>query len=184
MPKKEINLLPREDFEKRTIGKLLIWILTVGRWIVIVIELIVITAFLSRFKLDRDLANLYESIRAKQAIIQSSSSFEKDFRLFQSRVLMTGKLVKGQLKVVDIVSAVSAVTPVEVALDNLAYEDGEIRMSGLALSEMGLKIFTSQLSLSSHFSDINLSNITKKAEESGGIKFNLSAEVKKQEGQK
>ena len=63
MPKKDINLLPREEFEQKTVGRFLIWALTVGRWIVIVTELIVITAFLSRFKLDRDLANLYEKIR-------------------------------------------------------------------------------------------------------------------------
>jgi hypothetical protein len=65
MPKKEINLLPKEEFEKKPLGKFLVWALSIGRYIVIFTELIVILAFLSRFKLDRDLADLNQSVREK-----------------------------------------------------------------------------------------------------------------------
>jgi hypothetical protein len=70
MPKQEINLLPREEFEKKPIGKFLTWALSIGRYIIIFTELIVILAFLSRFKLDRDLSDLNQSIREKQAVIR------------------------------------------------------------------------------------------------------------------
>ena len=113
MPKKDINLLPREEFEQKTVGRFLIWALTVGRWIVIVTELIVITAFLSRFKLDRDLANLYEKIRLQQNIVQSYSTFEKDFRAFQNKLLVTNKLITNQLDANKIISLVSAATPAD-----------------------------------------------------------------------
>ena len=59
-PKKhEIELLPKEEWEKTSFGKFIKWTLNVGRYIVIATELIVILAFVSRFKLDRDLTDLY-----------------------------------------------------------------------------------------------------------------------------
>ena len=67
--KTTIEFIPQEDWEKTSFGKFLKWLLNVGRWIVIVTELIVIIAFVSRFKLDRDLTNLNEKVKQKQAII-------------------------------------------------------------------------------------------------------------------
>ena len=184
MPKKEINLLPREDFEKRPIGKFLIWSLTVGRWIVVVTELIVILAFLSRFKLDRDLTNLYESIREKQNIIAASAGFEKDFRSFQTRLSNSDKIIKNQLGIVEIISAVSSVTPPEVALTKLSYSTSEIQIAGQALSEMGLKTFLSGLKQSSLLTEVNLGNINQDIETDTGIKFTLTAKIKKPEEKK
>jgi len=73
--KSQIELLPREEWEETSFGKFLKWLLTVGRYIVIFTELVVILAFLSRFKLDRDLTDLYKQIENKQAIIQNSTDF-------------------------------------------------------------------------------------------------------------
>lgn len=181
MPKKEINLLPRNDFERKAIGNFLIWALTVGRWIVVVVELVVILAFLSRFKLDRDIADLYESIRAKQNIIQSSAGFERDFRQFQSRLVMADTLTKKQLQAVPIIQAVAASLPTEVVLTNLAFEEGEVRLTGLSLSENGVKSLVSNLRVSSVLSDISIASIAKQKETQGSIIFKVSAKVKKEE---
>lgn len=177
MPKKDINLLPREDFEKQPLGRFLIWALNVGRWIVIVIELIVILAFLSRFKLDRDLADLHESIRAKQQIIQGYAPFEKDFRLFQERLVLADKLSRNQLGATRLLDEISQATPTDVALTNLSYVDGEIKIVGSALSEKGLKSFTYALSNSKLLKDLSMGNVSKSSENSDGYRFTLSAKV-------
>lgn len=178
MPKKEINLLPREEFEQKVFGRFLVWVLLVGRWIVVFTELIVIVAFLSRFKLDRDLTNLYESIREKQGIVTASASFEKDFRSFQSRLLTADKLIKNQMGTTRLISAVAGATPAEVAINNLTVEKGEIRIKGFALSEVGLKSFLAGLAQS--FTQISVDSVSKNLGEEAGIKFSLSAEVKKE----
>lgn len=178
MPKKEINLLPRDEFEKKPLGKLLIWALSVGRWIVVFTELIVILAFLSRFKLDRDLVDLYESIKAKQTIIASYSPFENDFRLLQSRLLLAGKIESGNFSTVNLISTVSQFTPVDVALSKIALSEGIVTVSGVALSEAGLKTFLKGLSQSSILTDISLANINKQKEGEGGIQFSLTAKLK------
>ena len=47
--KEEINLLPQKGFEATTAGRILAWILSTFRIIVIITELLVMVAFLSRF---------------------------------------------------------------------------------------------------------------------------------------
>lgn len=182
MPKKEVNLLPQEEFEKKPVGKFLLWALNIGRWIVIATELIVIIAFLSRFKLDRDLADLYEEIRAKQAIITSLNKFEGEFRFTQDRLSWINQLQKDQPTISIILSAISQSVPTDVVLDKLALEKDDVALSGLALSENGLKTFLNALAHSPVLGDINLSNVSKKQEEEGGIQFSLTGKVKKQGG--
>ncbi|MDP3998442.1 MAG: PilN domain-containing protein [bacterium] len=178
MPKKEINLIPREDFEKQPLGKFLIWALSVGRWIVIATELVVILAFLSRFKLDRDIADLYETIRTKQAIAQSSSAFEKEFRLFQSRIKGTETLVSNHVNPVSIIDQIAASTPVDVTIKSIAYEKQNVKIDGLSLSERGLQDFITSLSSSTFFTDTNVENLAKYAETGGGVRFTVTAAVK------
>lgn len=177
MPKKEINLLPREEFEKKPLGRFLIWALTIGRYIVIFTELIVILAFLSRFKLDRDLSDLYESIREKQAIIQASSDFEQDFRFLQKRLLTIKNLEEEKVETVPIIAEISSLVPLDVVLSNLSFGEEEIRITASALSEEGLGSFILNLSSSPKFKEINLSSISKSSE-SPEIKFSLTAKIK------
>lgn len=183
MPKKEVNLLPQEEFEQKPVGKFLVWALNIGRWIVIVTELIVIIAFLSRFKLDRDLADLYEEIRAKQAIINSLGEFEQKFRFTQDRLSLISQLDKDQPSISLVLSAVSQSVPADVVLNKLSLEQGSVALGGLALSENGLKTFLNALAHSPILSNINLSNVSKKQEEGeGGIQFSLTGKVKQQGG--
>jgi len=176
MPKKGINLLVQEEFEKKPLGKFLLWVLSTGRWIVVFTELIVILAFLARFKLDRDIADLYESIKQKQAIIASFSSFEKDFRFLGKRLSEVKNLETEQPRVTALIEEISNITPSDVAFSSLSFGQDEIKISGIALSERGLGSFIAGLISSSNFSDINLSNITQKVEDPG-IRFNLTMKV-------
>lgn len=82
--KKNINLLPDKDNQNSFSAKALIWLTTVGRGVIIVTELIVVAAFLSRFYLDRKNADLSEILRQQKAILDSTREFEKDFLQTQS----------------------------------------------------------------------------------------------------
>ena len=59
----EFNLFPKEPWERGAVGQLLTWVLSVGRYVVVFTELIVISAFLYRFGLDRNLTDLRASVK-------------------------------------------------------------------------------------------------------------------------
>ena len=177
MPKQEINLLPREEFEKKPIGKFLAWALSVGRYIIIFTELIVILAFLSRFKLDRDLADLNQSIREKQAIITAASKFEKEFTFLQARLIAIRKIKTEKASVTQTIALVSSLTPIDVAISNLKFGKDKVQISAVALSERGLGTFLANLSASPNFGTINLTYVTKNMETGPEISFALEAKI-------
>lgn len=82
----DVNLLPGDDLEGRPGGIFLKWALTWGKRIVVTTELIVILAFLSRFWLDTEVANLSETIDQKKMVVWSQSDFEQKFRSLSQRV--------------------------------------------------------------------------------------------------
>ncbi|MBU1129800.1 hypothetical protein KKE45_00570, partial [Patescibacteria group bacterium] len=90
--KKEISFLPKHQDNHSFIAKLVRWVTTVGRSVIIFTELIVIAAFVSRFWLDRKNSDLSESIRQQKAILESTAPFEKDFLILQNRLKAIKKL--------------------------------------------------------------------------------------------
>jgi len=177
-PKREIELLPREEWEKTAFGKLLKWTLTVGRYIVIVTELIVILAFLSRFKLDRDLTDLYEEIKRKQAIIEATSDFEEEFRFLQKRLATIEELEKKQLATEGIVEELSFLIPLDVSLTELAIKEKEVSLTATALSEQGLASFLNNLKASTKFERVVLSDVSLGTKKGVGIQFSLKSKFK------
>lgn len=174
-----IEFLPQEDWEKGALGKILKWIITVGRHIVIFTELIVILAFLSRFKFDRDLTDLGEKIKQQQAIISSWSSFEKEFRFLQTRLEKIEQIQKDQLSVGEILTEISQKIPSEVSLSSLEInKDEKITLAANSLTERGVGLFLSNLKKSSLFKEVNLTAISLNQEKGGEIKFQIECLLK------
>src|SRR3989344_3425468 len=69
----DINLIGEGDFSRTPIGRIVTWATTYGRYIMILTEIIVLLAFISRFSLDRKLTDLKEEITQKQAIIETNT---------------------------------------------------------------------------------------------------------------
>lgn len=176
-PKSQIEFLPQEDWEKTSFGKFLKWLLTVGRYIVIFTELIVILAFLSRFKLDRDLTNLYEQIESKQALIQSYADFETDFRFLQKQLSTIQGLRKEQLQTKQLMEEIAALTPIDVYFSSLAIASNQASFTASALSEAGLATFINNLRNSPRFSNLEIDNLTFGTSKGVGITFNLKSQI-------
>ncbi len=175
--RRSIELLPREEWEKTSFGQILKWTLTVGRWIVITTELVVILAFLSRFKLDRDLSNLYEDIKQKQIIIESVREFEDNFRFLQKRLATIEGLEKKELAAGEIMDQITLLTPVDVSFADLNIDDHQVSLLATALSEQGLATFLNNLKQAPQFKNLVISNVSSGTEQGVGIQFELKAEL-------
>jgi len=176
-PTSTIEFIPQEDWEKTSFGKFLKWLLNVGRWIVIITEFIVILAFLSRFKLDRDLTNLNEQVKQKQAIISSSSTLENDFRFLQKRLTTIETLQKSQNEAKQVLDIFTDLTPVGIQLSNFSYADKKISLIASANSEIAFAGFLKNLKDSPKFKSITISKVSANEEKGGEIIFNLKTEL-------
>lgn len=175
--KASIELLPQEEWQKGKLGKLLKWTLTVGRHIVILTELVVILAFLSRFKLDRDLADLGKEIEQKQAIIEASADFEKEFRFLQKRLVSIESLRKDQIPAVEIVSELATLTPLNIQFSDLEVNKEGTELTATSLTESGLATFLDKLKNSDRFKKLFLTEVSQDTEKQVGIKFRFKDNV-------
>src|SRR3989344_7187965 len=97
----KVNLLPKEELEKKTLGKFLKWILTYGRYTIISVEMVVFMVFFSRFIFDQQLAELQDSIEQKQAIAAAAQDFEKHINSVQFKLQKENNLrLKGRVYLV------------------------------------------------------------------------------------
>jgi hypothetical protein len=115
----KINLLPPSDFELSFWGKFLKWGVTTGRYVIIVTELIVIIAFLSRFKLDSEVASLTDEIRGKKNLLDAQTEFETQFLKIQNRLSSADLVMNSSLLASEETVKVESTVPVGVKLVSL-----------------------------------------------------------------
>ncbi len=168
----DLNLLPKEVWEKGIIGQLLTWTLSVGRYVVVFTELIVISAFLYRFGLDRVLTDLRASIKDKQAVITGFGDLEASFRLAQKQ-LTTIKAVSDQPRVLNALDTLGRMTPTDAILISVTITNETVVVEGTVASQAGLATILSQAQAQPEFSDVVLENVKSSQEPSGNIEFRL-----------
>lgn len=171
----EVNLLPTEEIEKAPLGKFLKWALTYGRYIVVVTELIVLLAFLSRFKLDRDITDLSEEIGRKKNIITAAESFENKVRHLQNRLEKIALIEKATVHPDKTLTYLTTVLPQETTLDSVSVSGSKIILSGKTPSEMGLSTLVAGIRQNKNVAGISVDKITRN--EGGVISFSLSLDL-------
>ena len=133
-----INLLPASDFELSFWGRFLKWAVTAGRYIIIVTELIVILAFLSRFKLDQDVADLASTLEGERNVLEAQKGVEEEFKLVQAKLTaadkMLGMQMQSQAKIEKIVSKI----PPEIKLSSLIVLTDRVTITANTVSEKPL----------------------------------------------
>ena len=175
----KINLLPQDDFETSTVGKFVKWAVSVGRWIVVLTEFVVICAFLSRFYFDTKLANVFDEMKQKQAIVDSAVSFENSFRSVQEKISIIKTLLAQEQKPSDLITNLGKLLPLDVSLTKISLDRDNLSLSGYALTERGLTVFLSGLIAHPQLEAVTVSDVASLKDNLPGLTFNINAKVKK-----
>ncbi len=172
--RRAINLLPRDSFESSQAGIVLAWLLSFGKWAVIVTQLIVMGAFLWRFSLDRELTDLKKSIAKNVAIIKSYEQIERDFVLTQKR-LATAKTVIGQQKAItEELSVLASSTPVDVWYEKLTLSPTSTTLSAYSRSLPGFSQFLSSVQSNPRYTGVSVARIQDGGAQNAQMQFEIS----------
>lgn len=167
-----MNLLPKTVWEASFWGRFFKWAMTGGRYIVLLTELVVIAAFLSRFKLDRDYADLKDRIDNKRMLLMSLTETERRFRETQDRLSVAGKIIENQLVAAPRIEEVMSKVPKEVFLTDLTVSGKEMVLTGETDRTDGFGVFLSRLMRSRDWKSVSVTKLI--ADEGTGIKFIIS----------
>ncbi len=128
------------------------------RIIVIITEMIVMAAFLSRFWLDAKNSDLNDSISVKNAQIAAQSDFEKQFRNIQKK-LSIFKGIAQIKKSAATLEKVSSKVPGDVTISSISLEQSKGQVKGVSGSEQGIAQLVSNLRSDTFFKTANLGQI-------------------------
>mgnify|MGYP003964420183 FL=1 len=171
---KQINLLPKDKWEVGVVGKLLKWALNIGRYVVVFTELIVISAFLFRFSLDRQLSDLKEEMEQKQVIVSSYGDFEKSFRQIQEQLKTVKEVEDSKVDVDAVLFSISQITPIDTVYKAISIVEDEVTLEGETLSEVGLATLLAKAQENENFSEVILDSIASATEKNKAIEFRMT----------
>lgn len=160
MPKnKSINLLPQEEFESSLAGRTLRWAMGTFRMIVIITEIVVMGAFLSRFWLDAKNSDLANSIKIKSAQIAAQAEVEKQFRSVQAKLDIAKEILKSN-SLSQKIGLITSKLPNGLTLTGLSILDGSIQIKGNSQSEVEIMQFMTNLKADKSLKSVDLGQIS------------------------
>lgn len=177
-PAINLNLLKPQGSPEKFHVKLVKWLLSTGRFLLVFVEALVLVAFVGRFKLDADQASLKEAVDQRIPFVESLVA---DERLIRQTQLQLATIRQAQQAYPDfgfILKSLAAQTPggIKMFSINLDQEVNQvmIKMSGVASTNQDLNTLVVGLKESRTFTNTTLQSVSL---EQGVINFSLSANV-------
>ncbi|MFH2118515.1 MAG: PilN domain-containing protein [Candidatus Paceibacterota bacterium] len=172
----DINLVPKDPFFETSMGRILQWALSAGRYIVMFTELVVVLSFASRFYLDRQVTDLNKTISGKEAVVASYSDFEQDFLAAQEKINQYQQIAQRE-NLVEIFPVLRQVIPNGVEFQELAIYPDKISITGTVLSQQSLNLLINNLQISPNFVNVVVGTIESEGSLSAGFTFRLNAQT-------
>jgi hypothetical protein len=152
-----------------------VWLVTVGKYLLIAVQVVVLGVFFSRFILDRKNNDLTEEINDK-VVLLSNESWKKNAILFDNyQVLLTDvqRVRDGQeIKSSEISELISGV-PSTFSLGMFSYNEGRVALQLLSSNLDTVKNYESALKNNSDYHDVRFSITKEDADISVRVSFNL-----------
>ena len=184
MPKKtsgikiNLDLLRPQSQPQQLVIKIFKWLLSSGRFLIIAVEIVVLGAFLFRFKLDADIASTREAIEEQIPFIDSLGSDEKLIRKTQFQLSTIKTTKQSSPDFANILDNISKQTPSGVTLSTLNMGNGigniSLKLVATATDNTQLNSFIAGLKSTSLFTDLTLADVSF---EGGLINFTLTSNV-------
>lgn len=155
-----INILQPQGNPEKLYVRLTRWLLSTGRYIIIVVEIIVLGAFVSRFKIDSDLETTKESTEQQVPFIESLKQDEQLIRQTQLQLATIRDVRQNSPDYSLILQKISAQQPLGIKVISLNLEKNpgviSLKITGQAKTNNDLSSFVAGLKTDSAFSEINL----------------------------
>lgn len=177
-----VNLIPKDEFETSTLGRVLKWLLTSFRVIVIIVEFVVVGSFLSRFYLDAQIADYNDKITQRKTLIESFLPIEEQMKSAQKKLEIYASDTSPQDSFAPVLKYITSRLPTDVAAVSVSQkEDKSIKIEGVSVSEGSIAQFITNLRAGNMFDTISITQAESKAD-TENINFTISAILKGQEG--
>jgi len=175
--KKQVQFLPGDELSKTPTGRTVKWGLKFARHLIVFTQLILIVAFVSRFRLDQNLTDLKQQIQENQAVIGSFEELENNARFLHKRIEAIEKINKETQKQHLILEEFTKIIPVEVTFDELDIKENQVSIKGKSLSTLGLITLLNQLQENKNFTEVELESATSPGSQDPSLDFRINVKI-------
>ena len=145
--------------------KFYVWAITLGRYLIIGTELIVLIGFFYKFKLDNDLANVQSQIVLNTGIMKTNYSQEVTIRQYQDQAVAEERVLALQQKMSSAVTHTLSLFPSSVTIASATFSQiGTITVNasvaGTGSTQLAeIQSLNTTVKADTLYTDVNLSNI-------------------------
>jgi len=143
------------------------------RYILVFTQLIVISVFFYRFKVDQDIIDLKDSVKQKREIVLATSPLMKEVSQVNNKVDTVKKILTIQDGFVKLKEYIFSKVPSVIVLKSIRLKESSLEFSGLSADPQAVRDLYDSLTEDKKFEKINLEGV-KKTEE--GYAFSMTLE--------
>ncbi len=177
----DINLL--KTGKVNVVDEVIKWSITIGRVLIIAVEVIALSAFLYRFTLDRQLIDLHSKIKQEQAIVDFFKENEQMYLNLQDRLDVASTYSNQSSEKFKIFNDIIGFAPSGIIFNNFSLYEDKIRINATTDSISALSTFVNELKNYSLISTLSVDKIENKPSTSL-ITFGISAGIKQEKTKK
>ncbi|MDP2721089.1 MAG: hypothetical protein Q8O75_04065 [bacterium] len=175
-PEININLMPGEEPSGKA-GGAVHWALTVGRYLIIITEIIAIAIFVLSIKFSSDKQNLKENIKSLTRQVSVQKDFEREFRTAQQRINGVKVLKSAHFENTFVVDEFLKLLPQGITLGSLKLDEAEISFSGSFTTPQQLRTLIYAFSQSEKLVGFDISELNSPSEKNKEFTFSASAVI-------
>lgn len=153
------------------------WALNIGRAVIIVTEIIALTAFLYRFSLDRQLIDLASKIRSEQAVLNLLAENERVYRNLQNRLTLASTVSKQGRDKVKLIKDIINFAPNGLTFNNIHITEDRTRISADVNSVSTLSNFVESIRSYEEIEKVSIDKIENRPS-SAVITVSITAQLK------
>jgi hypothetical protein len=174
-----INLLRNSN--KETFEHIINWAVTIGRILVVTVELAALAAFLYRFTLDNQLQDLRSKIKQEQSIVEMQRKNENTYINLQDRLSIISSFTKTESQNLKIFKDILSLAPNGMAFTTVTFSPDKMQVEASVDSVISLSTFIGKLKSYALIDTVSLDKIENKTTRSI-ITVNISIVFKQKGG--
>lgn len=172
MVRYQINLITSKRGEQPA-DRLVYFALHYLRYILVLTQIVVISVFLYKFRVDQKIVDLQEEASQKQEIINVSRPLIKEAKAADFAINQAKILLGEQMDFSSMLKYLFDNFPKDLTISKLDYTSGSVNFSGTTQNVNVLKSYYLLLKKEGRFANVTLRNITK-TPEGVGFTFDLA----------
>lgn len=135
------------------------WAMITGRFIVIIIEVIALSAFIYRFGIDKQLIDYNDRIIQEQNIVNLLKKQESSYKNLQERLDLSKNIMFYQAQNIQIYNNIENLIPPDMDIQTFVFNFNNIRLVASSQSPKSISNFISNLKNYSEIKSVSIDNI-------------------------